>query len=262
MFKVAACLYDRCTRTLEEAGLSSWREELLSTLEGEVLEIGAGTGHNLAFYPKSVNSIVLSEPDRNMRSVLLSTLAYSNKLPPSEDNLLGRSGEVPGRDGDGDGPGVAHAGDGPGGGHAGGGEGHVSGGGPKIRVIDAAAEHLPFPDESFDAVVGTLVLCSVKDLDESLREVFRVLRPGGTFGFIEHVGAVDRPARLRWQRRIEPIWRKLAGNCHLTRSTGDAIEAAGFEIDSMVYASMHKAPALVRLSIRGIARRPEADAIG
>ena len=73
MFKVAACLYDRCTRTLEEAGLSSWREELLSTLHGEVLEIGAGTGHNVSLYPKSVTSIVLSEPDRNMRSVLLSS---------------------------------------------------------------------------------------------------------------------------------------------------------------------------------------------
>lgn len=247
MFKVAACLYDRCTRTLEEAGLSSWREELLSTLHGEVLEIGAGTGHNVSLYPKSVTSIVLSEPDRNMRSVLLSSLASSNRALVGEENS-GADSQFSSSPQSSLGPQLSESPQtslGP-----------QFSSSPQIRVIDAAAEHLPFPDESFDAVVGTLVLCSVQNLNTSLKEIFRVLRPGGSYAFIEHVGAFDRPARLRWQRRIEPFWRKLAGNCHLTRSTGEAIGAAGFKIDSMEYASMHRAPSLVRLSIRGIARRP------
>lgn len=98
-----------------------------------------------------------------------------------------------------------------------------------VEVSEASAERLPFPDESFDAAVSTLVLCTVADQEAALREIRRVLRPGGRLFFIEHVRAEGKTAR--WQDRIEPIWRHLAGGCHPNRATVPAIEAAGFRVE-------------------------------
>ncbi|MHB8219090.1 MAG: class I SAM-dependent methyltransferase [Acidimicrobiales bacterium] len=123
-------------------------------------------------------------------------------------------------------------------------------------VLEAPAERLPFADCSFDAVVSTLVLCSVHDPDAALASIHRVLRPGGHLVFIEHVAAVDRPTRLAWQRRFEPGWRLVAGNCHLTRRTEEAIVTSGFVLDRITRESMRKAPGVVRPTIRGIARKP------
>lgn len=128
--------------------------------------------------------------------------------------------------------------------------------GERAEVLDASLEALPLPDEAFDAVVGTLVLCSVPRLDRALGEILRVLRPGGRFLFLEHVAAESRPRRLAWQRRIEPVWRRVSGNCHLTRRTADAIAAAGFEVIDLRRESMRKAWPLVRPTIRGVARKP------
>jgi ubiquinone/menaquinone biosynthesis C-methylase UbiE len=122
-------------------------------------------------------------------------------------------------------------------------------------VVDAAAERLPFDDACFDAVVSTLVLCSVADQLDALAEIRRVLRPGGTFVFIEHVAAQNRPRRVRWQHRIEPCWRLMAGNCHLTRDTEAAIGLARLEITEIERSSMRKAPPVVRPTIRGRATR-------
>lgn len=123
-----------------------------------------------------------------------------------------------------------------------------------VELIDSPAERLPLPDASFDAVVCTLVLCSVNDPDQALAEYQRVLRPGGQLVFIEHVAAHDNPGRLRWQRRVEPLWKRAFGNCHLTRDTAAAIERAGFEIDELQRQSMRKANPVVRPTIRGRAR--------
>lgn len=124
----------------------------------------------------------------------------------------------------------------------------------KTEVLQASADALPFEEASFDAVVSTLVLCSVPDLQRTLAELRRVLRPGGSLVFLEHVAA-DDPARLRWQRRVEPIWSRLAGNCHLSRATGDAIASEGFSFASMTKESMRKALPIVRPTIRGVARK-------
>lgn len=125
-----------------------------------------------------------------------------------------------------------------------------------VEVIDATLESLPVGDATFDAVVSTLVLCSVRDLDVSLREAYRVLKPGGRLVFLEHVAAEDRPTRLKWQQRVEPIWKRLAGNCHLTRHTAQAIAAAGFDVEACTRESMRKAMALVRPTVRGVAVKP------
>ena len=91
-------------------------------------------------------------------------------------------------------------------------------------------EAIPFGDASFDTVVTTFTLCSVQDQAQVLREIRRVLRPGGTALFLEHGSAPD-PAVARWQRRIEPVWKRIAGGCHLTRPISAAYRDAGFVVD-------------------------------
>lgn len=127
---------------------------------------------------------------------------------------------------------------------------------PNVELREARANALPFEDRSFDVVVSTLVLCSVEDVEGTLREAKRVLAPGGTLVFLEHVAAEENPSRFVWQRRVEPLWKPLAGNCHLTRRTGAAIRSAGFAIEREERESMRKAMPLVRSSIRGSARKP------
>jgi ubiquinone/menaquinone biosynthesis C-methylase UbiE len=128
----------------------------------------------------------------------------------------------------------------------------------EVDVVDAGVDPLPFDDESFDVVVSTLVLCSVPDERAALAEIHRVLRPGGHFVHLEHVAAVENPKRHKWQRRVEPVWKRVAGNCHLTRTTDLAIPEAGFELVEVRRESMRKAPPWIRVTTRGVARKPTA----
>jgi ubiquinone/menaquinone biosynthesis C-methylase UbiE len=124
-----------------------------------------------------------------------------------------------------------------------------------VEISDASLEALPAAPDSLDAVVCSLVLCSVPDQQAALKEIQRVLKPGGKLVFLEHVAADSKPNRLKWQRRIEPAWKHLMGNCHLTRRTEAAITAAGFKIERIERESIRKALPIVRPSIRGVARK-------
>lgn len=88
-------------------------------------------------------------------------------------------------------------------------------------------EAIPFDDDSFDTVVCTFTLCSVTHHARSLAELRRVLKPGGTFIYAEHGRAPD-PGVARWQERLDPMWSRIFGNCHLSRPVTSAIEKAGF----------------------------------
>ena len=88
---------------------------------------------------------------------------------------------------------------------------------------------LPFDDDSFDSALSTWSMCTIPDLDAALLEVRRVLRPGGSLHFLEHGYAPDESV-ARWQRRLEPLNKRMFGGCHLTRKIGDAVTAAGFDI--------------------------------
>jgi ubiquinone/menaquinone biosynthesis C-methylase UbiE len=124
-----------------------------------------------------------------------------------------------------------------------------------VEISDASLEALPAAPASLDAVVCSLVLCSVPDQQAALKEIQRVLKPGGKLVFLEHVAADGKPNRLKWQRRIEPVWKHLMGNCHLTRRTEAALTAAGFRIERIERESIRKALPIVRPSIRGVARK-------
>ena len=153
--RIEAWIYDPFLALGERRGMASRRRALLALARGRVLELGAGTGLNLAHYPAAVGELVLTEPDSAMCARLARRVARS------------------GRD---------------------------------ATVVAARAEALPFRDGAFDTVVSTLVLCTVEDPVAAVREVRRVLAPGGRLLFAEHVRA-SAPRLARWHR-VAPLARK------------------------------------------------------
>jgi ubiquinone/menaquinone biosynthesis C-methylase UbiE len=120
----------------------------------------------------------------------------------------------------------------------------------RATAVQASAEALPFEDSSFDTVVSTLVLCSVDDVDGVLREIHRVLRPGGQLIFVEHVRS-DDPRRARWQDRLERPWMKVADGCHPNRATLERIAAAPFDLVDVERSELPKSPPIVRPLVAG-----------
>ncbi|WP_086617195.1 class I SAM-dependent methyltransferase [Erythrobacter tepidarius] len=116
-------------------------------------------------------------------------------------------------------------------------------------------EAIPFSDNSFDCVVCTFTLCSVDEPAQVMREIGRVLRPGGQMLFLEHGRAPDTGVR-RWQERIEPLWKRLAGGCHLSRPIASALASAGFAVETLGEAYTPKVPRFVGWMEWGIARKP------
>ncbi|HET9769471.1 MAG TPA: class I SAM-dependent methyltransferase [Acidimicrobiia bacterium] len=93
-------------------------------------------------------------------------------------------------------------------------------------------QSLPLPDDSCDAALSTYTLCTIPDVGAALQEIRRVLKPGGTFHFLEHGLAPDERVR-RWQHRLEPLQKRIAGGCHLTRPITDLVSGAGFTIKDL-----------------------------
>lgn len=125
--------------------------------------------------------------------------------------------------------------------------------GMEVDVRSNAAEQLGLPDESVDAVVSTLVLCSVSSLEAALAEIRRVLKPGGRFYFIEHVAAPRGTWLRTLQHWIKPVWRVLADGCHPDRETHRALESAGFT--DVRYEHVDVSLPVVKPHIIGVARK-------
>lgn len=123
-----------------------------------------------------------------------------------------------------------------------------------VKVVRAPAEHLPFDAASFDCAVSTLVLCTVADLDASLAELMRVLKPGGRLLLIEHVRSPD-PREARWQDLLRRPWSWLGYGCQLNRRTLEALDRAGFDTAALRAGELPKAPFFVRPLILGAAAR-------
>jgi len=131
---------------------------------------------------------------------------------------------------------------------------------PSAKVLRAPAEDLPFDDHTFDVAVSTLVLCGVDDQPRALRELRRVLRPGGRLLFIEHLRSED-PARARLQDRMNWL-NRLVVCCDCNRPTLDSIRQAGFTITEVEHTELPKAPKFVRPAIAGSATAPTATPSG
>jgi ubiquinone/menaquinone biosynthesis C-methylase UbiE len=102
----------------------------------------------------------------------------------------------------------------------------------EVDHVGLHGESIPLEDASCDGALSTFTLCTIPDVAAALAEVHRILRPGGRFHFLEH-GLSPDPAIARWQRRLEPMQRRLADGCHLTRQPAELVRAAGFEIERL-----------------------------
>jgi len=164
------------------AGLRRWREQVTTGLTGDLLEIGFGSGLNIAFYPPEIERVLAVEPSATAFRIAGKRIAAS-RIPIEQVGLDGQS--------------------------------------------------VPLPDDSAESALCTFALCTIPDPDAALGEIRRVLRPGGRFHFIEH-GLSPDAGVARWQSRIEPLQRRLAGGCHLTREPVSMVERAGFVVDEVV----------------------------
>jgi ubiquinone/menaquinone biosynthesis C-methylase UbiE len=190
------------TKRLEGADDADYRwhkRALFADLGGTVVEIGPGTGANLAYLPREI-ALTAIEPSPDMRRYLEARAVELGRL---------------------------------------------------LTLLDGTAERLPLPDASVDAVVGTLVLCSVADPATTLAEVRRVLKPGGRFLFIEHVAA----PRGSWLRRVQwlarPLYACCLDGCHTDRETWRTIADAGFARVQLAHFRTH--PGVTAPHIVGVA---------
>jgi ubiquinone/menaquinone biosynthesis C-methylase UbiE len=99
-----------------------------------------------------------------------------------------------------------------------------------ITLLFIEGDHLPFPDNSFDTVVGTLVFCTIPEPEKTLSEIHRVLKPGGKVLLFEHV-RLDDPTLGKMQDWLTPVWKKVCDGCHLNRNTLQQVKQAGFHVD-------------------------------
>jgi ubiquinone/menaquinone biosynthesis C-methylase UbiE len=128
-----------------------------------------------------------------------------------------------------------------------------------VDLRAGSAENIPVEDESIDTVVSTHVLCSVTDLQASLQEIKRILKPGGSFIFIEHVGGKCGTWTRRVQDGVNPIWKNLFDNCHLNRETWKILEQIGLE--TVNYYEFKLAIPLVSPHIAGIVRKKPLEMV-
>jgi ubiquinone/menaquinone biosynthesis C-methylase UbiE len=121
-----------------------------------------------------------------------------------------------------------------------------------IELLQASAEDIPLESERVDTVVSTWTLCSIPDVGRALGEIRRVLKTGGHLLFVEH-GLSPDPRVRRWQDRLTPLWKRIAGGCHLNRPIAQYIEEAGFRLEQ-IHTSYMTGPRPMTFMYEGVAR--------
>lgn len=124
----------------------------------------------------------------------------------------------------------------------------------EVELAGLTGEALDLPSEEFDAALSTWTLCTIPKVNAALAEIRRVLKPGGKFHFVEHGHAPDAGV-ARWQKRIEPPWKRVAGGCHLTRRIPELIEAAGFHLEALNTYYMKGEPKMFGYTFEGVATK-------
>jgi ubiquinone/menaquinone biosynthesis C-methylase UbiE len=180
------------------------RRRVCERAHGEVLEIGFGSGLNVAHYPPAVTGVAAIEP-ADVGWKLARQRVADSRVPIRRTGLDGQS--------------------------------------------------LPLPDDSCDSAISTWTLCTIPDVAAALQEVRRVLKPGGTFCFVEHGLAPDEDVRRR-QHRFEPVQKRLFGGCHLTRVIPELLTDAGFTIIEADVFYEDGAPKMLGADTLGVAVSP------
>lgn len=124
-----------------------------------------------------------------------------------------------------------------------------------VEWLDLPGEKIPLENESVDTVLLTFTLCTIPDWHAALGQMWRVLKPGGELLFLEHGESPDEGTR-KWQHRITPGWKKLAGGCHLNRHIADLIREGGFQIEELENLYIPKAPRVAGYIYKGRAIKP------
>lgn len=124
----------------------------------------------------------------------------------------------------------------------------------EVEWLDLPGEAIPLSDNSVDTIVLTFTLCTIPDWEKALQQMFRVLRPGGRLLFCEH-GQSPEPGVAKWQNRVTPGWKKIAGGCHLNRPIADYLKQAGFTIKELENLYMPKAPKIAAYIYIGLAAK-------
>jgi SAM-dependent methyltransferase len=122
----------------------------------------------------------------------------------------------------------------------------------EIELLHQSGESLPFPDNSINAIASTYTLCSIKDISKALKEIYRVLKPGGKYYFLEH-GLADNPNTQKWQHRLNPIQNIWSSGCNLNRDIKLLINDAGFNFSDLKNYYMKRDPKIVGYMYEGIA---------
>lgn len=122
----------------------------------------------------------------------------------------------------------------------------------KVERCELSGEVLPMEDAGFDTVVSTWTLCSIENVEQALAEIYRVLKPGGQFVFLEH-GLSDEPGVQRWQHRLNPIQKVIGDGCNLNRDFHALIEQVGFSSLAVENFYLDKTPRLLGYMYRGVA---------
>lgn len=192
-----------CDFVLDRPFVAKHRWELLSTVDGEVLEIGFGTGLNLAYYPEHVHKITVVDPSPGMQRQARRRIDQS---------------------------------------------------GIEVDQRLLSSEELPFNNQAFDCVVSTFTLCSIENVERTLNEVYRVLKPGGRFLFLEHGLSPDAKVQ-KWQRRLNWLQRRLGDNCRLDRNVQALVRTEPFENVSLDEFYLEQTPRTHGYIYTGTAKR-------
>ena len=122
----------------------------------------------------------------------------------------------------------------------------------EVELLNQSGESLPFPDNSISSVVSTYTMCSIKDISKALKEIYRVLKPGGKYYFLEH-GLADNPKTQKWQHRLNPIQNIWSDGCNLNRNIKSMFIEAGFNLFELKNYYLKGDPKIIGYMYEGIA---------